>query len=213
MDKTNKQSRKKTPPLKYIIDSGIELLLKDAGFKKTRFRFHRRHGSVIQVIKIRGSHHGMGRGDFCVDVSLAFDDLQEVDRKNLRERFKGRETEMPSPDTPIIDFPTSLNRLIPDTPHYWLVSSENIDHIANELASRIKLLISDLDRVNSIPIFLSMNWLGVGSDYILAARLYYAIDDLENAAKYVHLAADFFRDRPGMSSTDIVNRYNLEKLA
>lgn len=203
----------KTPPLKYIVDSSIKLLLKDAGFKKTRFRFHRRHGSVVQVIKIRGSHHGMGSGDFYVDVNLAFDELQDVNRRNLSERFKGRETEIPSRDTPIINFTTSLNRLVPDTPQYWLVSSENIDHIASELASRVKLLISGLDRIDSIPTFLSMNWLGVGSGYILAARLYYAIGDLENAAEYVHLAADFFCDRPGMSSTEIVNRYRLEKLA
>jgi hypothetical protein len=203
---------KNTPPLKYIVDSSIKLLLKDAGFKKTRFRFHRRRGSVVQVIQIRGSHHGMGSGDFYVDVHLAFDELQEVDRKNLSQRLKGRETEMPSPDTPIIDFPTSLNRLVPNTPQYWLVSSENIDHIASELASRIKLLISGLDRIDSIPTFLSMNWLDVGSGYILAARLHYAIGDLENAAKYVHQAADFFCDRPGMSIQNLISKYGMTRL-
>jgi hypothetical protein len=203
---------KKTPPLKYIVNNSIKLLLKDAGFKKTRFRFHRRRGSVVQVIMIRGSHYGMGSGDFYVDVNLAFDKLQEVDRKNLSKRFKGRETEMPGPDTPIIDFLKSLNRLVPDTPHYWLVSPENIDHIANELASKVKLLISNLDRINSIPSFLSMKWLGVGSDYLLAARLYYAVGDLESAAKYAHLAADFFCDRPDKSFADIVNRYELYEL-
>jgi hypothetical protein len=204
---------KNTPPLKFIVDSGIKLLLIDAGFIKTRFRFHRCRGSVIQVIKIRGSHHGMGSGDFYVDVNLAFTELQEIDRINLSKRFKGRETEIPSPDTPIIDFSTSLNHLVPDTPQYWLVSSENIDHITTELAGKVKILISCLDRVNTIPTFLSMNWLGVGSDYLLAARLYYAIGDLKNATKYVNLAAKYFSDRPGMSPTEIIKMYKLEKLA
>ena len=99
---------KNTSTIKYIVDSGLKQLLKEAGFKKTKFRFQRRRGSVIQVILIRGSHHGMGSGDFYVDIDLAFDELQEVDRKKLRERFKGRETKMPDPEISIIDFSTYL---------------------------------------------------------------------------------------------------------
>lgn len=189
--------------IKEVVKRGVAPFLKQTGFKKDGLRFQRNLNDVCQIISVQLSHGNSAHmGSFFINVGLGFDTLWAVEPSGIPERPKVYECHSYK----------RIEQVILDTPASWEVSSfTDLDVLSEELADRMMLLVSELDRMSSIEAVLQGNWLQVGSERILKGRLFRAKGDFQSAISELRAAADFFADR-GMSLDKLVESYNLDSL-
>jgi len=187
-----------------IVSRGAAPVLKAAGFKKTALRFYRRRGEVVQVVGFQLSQGNFAdKGRFYINVGIGFDKLWQMDSKPMPDRPKEHGGH----------FYRRLEDLLPDVPFDGNVSgSTDIDATAIELRDRMILLVSLLDPINSTDALLEQNWLHVGADLLLKARMHYVAGDFQAAIAEVKAAAAFFSNRQASTPLDIIRRENMATL-
>ncbi len=166
-----------------IVSNSVAPLVKDAQFKKSHFNFHRRLGTVVQVINIQLSQFNQAdEGSFYVNVAFAFDELRKHENRLILEK----------PEEYECDMRRRLEHLLSDTPFIWNVSLESdLDELANGLARRIKKLLEYLNKIDSLSNFLTTaleeEWFAAPGEYDLMARMYDAVGKKDAAQKYRRL--------------------------
>ena len=187
-----------------IIGAGLQGAARTAGFRKTGLNFHRRRGEVVHVLNVQLSRYNHGHdGAFYVNVGLAFDRLWILADRPIPER----------PPEVQCHFRRRLESLTAGVPPSWQVSATtDTEQVGRALAAGVAQLVGQLDRVDAIPPFLALGWLGAGADYGLSARLHYALGGLEAAERYLRLEAAYFAGRRGASFEELARRYRLTRL-
>ena len=106
-----------------IIATGAAPVLKAAGFVKHDFNFHRRKGSVVQVMNFQRSIDNRG-GDnvFFVNVGIAFDDLWKLQGIDLNGSMRKH---LEAPLEYECHFRSRLENLVVNCPRWWVVSEGN----------------------------------------------------------------------------------------
>jgi hypothetical protein len=191
--------------IKQIVDASIKPLAKSAGFRKKHYTFFRRRESLLQVVNVQSSIYNFGvSGGFFINTGIAVDALRLMEGKPIVEELKEYECHLRH----------RIEDYFPSAPQEWKITpTTDMTAMINLLREAFKVVIDEFNAINSIEDIISRNKWGRGSDYILLARLHYAIDQLDKSREYLQLAADFFHDRPGVSVSRYIERYHLHKLA
>src|SRR3954451_6321120 len=115
------------------IGRSVAPLLKDAGFRKTRLRFQRVMGGIVQVIDFQLSQANFAdTGEFFVNVALGIDELWELEGRPRPDRPKPYECQVRK----------RLEELVPGAPARWDVSaSTDLDALAGRLSGSISSLL------------------------------------------------------------------------
>jgi hypothetical protein len=177
-----------------IINTSVAIAARAAGFKKSRMNFFRRKGTVVQVINIQLSQWNYGdKGDFYVNIALAFDELRAHETVQIIETPKEYEC----------DFRKRLEYLVPGTPYKWEVFPQaDSESIAQSLFQSISVVISLLNEIDSLSSFLKValaeEWFALPGEYNLLARLHDTLGNAEDGEKYRQLYTEFLHNRAAM---------------
>ncbi len=181
--------------------NGLHKELHSAGFAHKGRNYHRRVGSVVQVINVQFSrlNYGSERA-FYVNVAFAFDEY--------RNFFA-----IPIDETPFEYTCESRHRLeymVPNTPHEWEVNSGvNVEDLTILLNGKIVALLEAINGIDSLPKFLEAaqyrNWFAIPGEYSIMARFYRCLRNIEESAKYWQLYQEFLADRDRVA-IDFLNK-------
>jgi len=174
-----------------LVKNGLTKSLRSAGFAQSGRNYHRRVGSVVQVINVQFSrlNYGSERG-FYVNVAFAFDEY--------RNFFA-----IPINETPFEYTCESRHRLeymVPGTPHEWVMNpGANIEELTNLLSEKIMALLEAINDIDSLPKYLDAaqnhNWFAIPGDYSILARFYRCLGNIKESAKFWQLYQEFLADR------------------
>src|SRR5574340_491792 len=99
-----------------LIATGAAPALAASGFSRKKENFHRRKGSVVQVVNFqRSSDNGGESGVFFINVGLAFDELWKAQGHDLNGPMK---TALEEPFEHECHFRSRLEALIPHCPRW-----------------------------------------------------------------------------------------------
>jgi hypothetical protein len=187
-----------------VVKEGTAPLLKEAGFLKAGFRFHRRLGGVVQVIEFQLSQANFAdTGRFYMNVALGFDGLWDLAGVPRPARPKAHECQVSQ----------RLEEVRPGAHAPWDVSaSTDLDVLAEDLRGSVSGLLEDLDGITSVQAMLRPGWLRVGADLITRAQLWYVSGDKRAALADLRAASEFFSDRRGMSLGELIVRCRMSGL-
>ncbi|MEA5079179.1 MAG: DUF4304 domain-containing protein [Anaerolineaceae bacterium] len=174
-----------------LVKNGLTKALRSAGFTHNGRNYHRRVGSVVQVINVQFSrwNYGTERG-FYVNVAFAFDEY--------RNFFAIPINEIPHEYTS--EFSHRLEYMIPNTPHEWVMNpGANVEGLTNLLNEKIMALLEAINGIDSLPKFLVAaqyrNWFAIPGEYSIMARFYRCLGNIKESAKYWQLYQEFLADR------------------
>ncbi|GEM_PF-1997804 len=179
-------------------------LLRQAGFKKTAFNFHRRQGEVMQVVNFQLSAANLGEtGCFYINVGLNFDPICALE---------GRAVE-PQPKEYACHFRARLEKLLPEAPPAWHFSSEaDRLRLADPLQAVTAALLQRLDGLDSAAAFQKSAWFQQAG-YGLKAQVLYLAGDGAAAAAVLREERDFFQSRPNWNLEERLKQRGLTALA
>lgn len=162
-----------------VINAGAAPVLKAGGFRKSNWNFHRRKGSIVQVVNFQRGYENRGDdGIFYVNIGIAFDELWQL--QGLELTGYARKV-MERPLEHQCHFRSRLENLVLDCPRWWVVagnqssaqffrevssvsereiitSDAETDRVATYLANSIERAVTELDKIDSPKSFLSHPW-------------------------------------------------------
>jgi hypothetical protein len=178
-----------------LVTAGAAPVLEEAHFTKSKFDFHRRQGSVVQVVNFqRSEHNSVGESTFFVNVGIAFDELwraQGLDLNGSNHRYLEKPLEHQC------HFRSRLESLIADCPRWWVVSNRDVsfnrgksltrgqevitapddialaEHLLTDCMNR---LIVELDRIDSPKTYLAHRWREVSPNQGVTQQLARLLD-------------------------------------
>ena len=178
-----------------LVTAGAAPVLKAAHFKKSNFNFHRRQGSVVQVVNFqRSEHNRAGGGVFFVNVGIAFDELWRLKGLDLNGSMR-RYLEKPLEHE--CHFRSRLESLIADCPRWWVVSDgdvsfyreksqtkgqevitapDDIALAAHLLTDCMNRLIAELDGIDGPKTYLAHRWREVSPNQGITQQLARLLD-------------------------------------
>ena len=110
-------------------------------------------------------------------------------------------------------FRRRLNQFLPSAMETIDIDLDtNVEQTAAALRASFIGVATLLDPIESPATFLERNWLQVGSEIELRARLNYVLGNYSLAIHDLALVEKFFSDRQDMSVNDLIRRYKLENL-
>ncbi len=208
-----------------IMLRGAAVLTGAAGFSQAQWNFHRRLGSVTQVVNFQRTEMSVGGDMFYVNVGIAFDALS----KHLDIPIAQK------PSTSDCHFQSRLESLVTDSPQWWgaagdgpmslflkqmshaggreiASSDKDVDRVVSYFETCIRQALIELDQIDKPEAFLNHRWKEVPGTDMLVPMLAYVTGDYDQAWSAVEKASKKFSDRDGMSPAEIINRLRLEKL-
>jgi hypothetical protein len=173
-----------------IIATGAAPVLKAAGFTKQDLNFHRRQGSVVQVMNFQRSIDNRG-GDnvFFVNVGIAFDDLWKLQGIDLHGSMRKH---LEAPLEHECHFRSRLENLVVNCPRWWVVSETNASlfretsqshgreiattaeeatRVAEFLADCVERAVIELNQIDSSKSFLAHHWKDVPGNQGMTQQL------------------------------------------
>jgi len=178
-----------------LVTTGAAPVLKAEHFTKSNFDFHRRQGSVVQVVNFQRSEHtSTGEGAFFVNIGIAFDELWRLQGLDLNGSMR-RYLEKPLEHE--CHFRSRLESLIADCPRWWVVSDgdvsfyreksqtkgqevitapDDIALAAHLLTDCMNRLIAELDGIDGPKTYLAHRWREVSPNQGITQQLARLLD-------------------------------------
>ena len=186
-----------------VVKRAVTSILKPSGFKKTGTSYHRRNGSVVQVVNLQSSQGSSSTQKmFYVNIGLSFDALCELKNIEVKEKLHYHEC-----DSRGVNY--RLDKIISTAPNRWTLSVENeTGTVERDLKNAMELLVSELDTIDSTASFHQHSWFDLYRPSPVSAKIFYVEGHLNEAWQEVIGITSKFSDRQKINKT----QYWIEEL-